>query len=224
MRILLVSATESEIRNSLRAFAPSGERRFLKGNYKDHTVEVLFTGVGMFAMAYHLGRTLALNSYDLVINAGIAGSFKKEYAIGSVVNVVKEVFSEFGAEDRERFIPMKNLEVPESLNYPFEEEWLINKTELKVPSIEKLAKVKGLTVNTVHGNEDSIKKVVKLYNPDVESMEGASFLYACLNKGIPCLQIRAISNFVTVRNKEEWKIPLALDHLNVALIKLLDEV
>ncbi|HEY9083244.1 MAG TPA: hypothetical protein VIN73_07910, partial [Vicingaceae bacterium] len=82
--------------------------------------------------------------------------------------------------------------------------------------------VKGITVNTTHGDETSIAKVKNLFHPQVESMEGAAFLYACLLEGISCLQIRAISNKVERRNKDNWDIKLAVKNLtekSLAIIK-----
>jgi len=52
-----------------------------------------------------------------------------------------------------------------------------------------------------------------LFNPQVESMEGAAFFYACLLEGITCSQIRTISNKVEKRNKDNWNIPLAVKNL-----------
>jgi futalosine hydrolase len=81
--------------------------------------------------------------------------------------------------------------------------------------------VKGITVNTVHGNSASIKKVKKKFNPDIESMEGAAFFFACQNEKIPCLQIRAISNYVEKRNKKKWKMKLAVKNLCTIIEKIL---
>jgi futalosine hydrolase len=50
-------------------------------------------------------------------------------------------------------------------------------------------------------------------------MEGIAFHYACKQAKIPFLQIRAISNYVTPRNKSEWEIPLAIQNLNQYLIE-----
>jgi hypothetical protein len=50
-------------------------------------------------------------------------------------------------------------------------------------AIGTLPRVNGITVNTVHGNQDSIARVVDRVKPDVESMEGAAFMYACLMSG-----------------------------------------
>jgi futalosine hydrolase len=84
--------------------------------------------------------------------------------------------------------------------------------------------VKGITVNTVHGNLSSIKNAVKKFRPDIESMEGGAFLFVCKNEGIPCAQVRAISNFVEPRNKKNWNIPLAVENLNRKMIEILEDL
>ena len=83
--------------------------------------------------------------------------------------------------------------------------------------------MKGITVNTVHGNEASIVKIVDRLNPDVESMEGAACFMVCEKFNIPCMQIRAISNKVEKRNKTIWDMPLAIKNLNTKVQQIIDE-
>jgi len=52
-------------------------------------------------------------------------------------------------------------------------------------------------------------------------MEGAAFLYACLLEGISCLQIRAISNKVERRNKDNWDIKLAVKNLTEKSLEII---
>jgi futalosine hydrolase len=56
--------------------------------------------------------------------------------------------------------------------------------------------------------------MVEKFNPDIESMEGATFFYICRREKIPFLALRAISNIVEIRNRSNWDIKLAL--LNLA--------
>jgi futalosine hydrolase len=53
-------------------------------------------------------------------------------------------------------------------------------------------------------------------------MEGAAFFYVCEQTKTSCLQIRAISNVVERRNRENWQIELAIKSLNDTLIKLFE--
>ncbi len=200
MKILLVAATKFEIAPLLR------KKNILRKN----SIDVLITGVGMTQTAYALGKIFAKKKYDLAINAGVAGSFKRNISLGSVVNVTEDYFADFGAEDGNKFLTAKEINLVSSIKY-----------QVSGNVIVQLKKVKGITVNTVHGNNSSIKKVRKKFNPDIESMEGAVFFYACQKEKIPCVQLRAISNYVERRNKKKWKIDLAIKNLNFFLEKIL---
>ncbi|MEZ4688453.1 MAG: hypothetical protein R3B47_21045 [Bacteroidia bacterium] len=71
-----------------------------------------------------------------------------------------------------------------------------------------------ITVNRVHGSLSGIQKLSETWpQAQVESMEGAAVFLSAKKAGIPCLQFRAISNYVEPRNKEAWDIPLALKSL-----------
>jgi futalosine hydrolase len=43
-------------------------------------------------------------------------------------------------------------------------------------------------------------------------------------ENIPFLQLRTISNYVEVRDKSKWNIPLAVTNLNNTLLALLQEI
>jgi len=67
MRILVIAATNNEI------------EPFIAEN---KTAEILVTGIGIPATIYNLQKHLAKNSYDLVIQAGIAGAFNTNTSSG----------------------------------------------------------------------------------------------------------------------------------------------
>jgi len=90
--------------------------------------------------------------------------------------------------------------------------------------IANIRQVSAITVNTVHGNETSIKKLTGRISPQLESMEGAAFFYACKQAGLPCLQIRAVSNYVEKRNRDAWQIGLAIKNLNSFAADLLYQI
>ena len=89
MKVLIVSATKNEI--------------ILEG------IDHLITGVGMVATAIELSKKLMENDYDLVINAGIAGSFNRTLEIGQLVEVVQDTFSEIGAQNGNQFLSSKEI-------------------------------------------------------------------------------------------------------------------
>ena len=164
----------------------------------------LITGVGMVSTAIAVAKELSSNQYDLVVNIGIAGSFNRSLEVGSVVEVNEDYLSELGAQDSNRFLSPLEMEL--EMDY-----------KVNMPERTHLKKVRGITVNTVHGDELSIMKIVHRLNPQVESMEGAACMLACKYANVPCVQIRAISNAVEKRNKSNWNIPLAIQQLNKEL-------
>jgi len=170
---------------------------------------ILVTGLGMVNTAISLCRELIENDYDLVINMGIAGSFSEELKNGDVVEVIEDSFSEIGFEDGIGFSPFVDLNV---------------KTRHVNNAKTNLRKVTAITVNTVHGNKESIQQVTRRLNPDIETMEGAAVFQVCQDFQIPCIQIRSISNKVEIRNKDNWNLDLAIKRLNLEVEKVIDDL
>jgi len=215
MKILIVSATKFEIEpllGQMESLRNEGSS-FICGKFRSHEVDLLVTGVGMVPTAYYTGKALN-DSYDLALNMGICGSFNKNIDLGTVLNVYEDLFSELGAEDGENFLSLEDLKLQGVTK-------ITNHSGALHPLIEMLPKVTGITVNTTHGNESTIEKVVARFHPYVESMEGAAFMFACEQEGIPYVQLRAVSNYVEKRNRDAWNIPLAIAQLNHKVSELL---
>lgn len=191
MRVLVVSATKNEVS--------------LDG------VDHLVTGIGMVATAIELSKKLSQNKYDLVINAGIAGSFNRSLKIGQIVEVVKDTFSEIGAQDGNQFLSPNDIEL--DVDSVFHNE---AKTSFDP--------VSAITVNTIHGEDTSIVRVMYRLNPQIETMEGAAFFMTCQRFSVNCIQLRSISNYVEKRNKSKWDIPKAIKNLNIELNNILNSL
>ncbi|MDP9081203.1 MAG: futalosine hydrolase [Bacteroidota bacterium] len=223
MRILLVVATDQEVAPLISEFGISisdlGEAEDQKrdGQLLTANCQLLTTGVGMTATAFALGRHLSSNKYDLVLNLGIAGSFDRNIALGDVVEITEDIFAELGAEDDTNFLPIADMGFGEATYYPSKK--LVDLYNLF--NTFNLPLAKAITVNTVHGNEASIQKVTERLNPQIESMEGAAVFYACKQFDVPCMQIRAVSNYVEKRNRANWNIGLAIKNLNTFAIEFL---
>jgi futalosine hydrolase len=219
MRILIVAATADELTPLITEFKLPVEELRQNGNCKifgggegsEHAgSDLLITGVGMVATAFAVGIWLSNHSYELVINLGIAGSFDRSIPLGQLVEISQDTLSEPGAEDDEDFLTIGQLGFGEDTFHPSKKLSdlynLFNNFNLQAAT--------AITVNTVHGNERSIAKVTRRLQPQIESMEGAAFFYACKKFNAPCLQIRAVSNYVEKRNRDSWKIGLAIKNLN----------
>jgi len=182
---------------------------------------VLVTGVGMLLTGVHLTRFLMREHVDWVINAGIAGAFDVKLNIGEVVEVGEEQFGDFGAQERDGgFVDVFDMQLMGNDEFPFENSILHNKN---ITHSLSLKRVKGLTINKVHGEANAIQFIRKKYQADIETMEGAAFFYVCEFQKIPYTQIRAVSNYVEPRNRANWDIPLAVKNLNEVLWELIQQ-
>ncbi len=220
MKILIIVATKKEVEpllSKLGLFDVSTDS-FIKFDYNEIEIAITIAGVGMVKTAMKTRHLLLTTGYDMMLNVGICGSFNKNLEIGTVVNIVEDCFSELGAEDGDEFLSLEEMGLERDTKV------LLSDSETQIDNyvIDLLPKVNGITVNTVHGNERSIDKVVSRFHPMVESMEGAAFMLACKGFAMPYAQIRAVSNFVERRNKDNWNIPLAIENLNKKMLEILD--
>ena len=216
MNILVVSATQFEVKpllDFLEITEPVDGMNVMLKKTALYDVHVLITGVGMVNTACMLGR-YSHNHFDLIINVGVCGAFDKKLQLGQLVSVTDDILSEMGAEDGDEFLTYDQLNLPGK--HVFSENCKTSSSFL-----DTLKKVKGITVNKVHGNEASIEKVKRLYNPDVESMEGAAFFAACEKLNVNYVQVRAISNYVERRDKSKWQMKEAITNLNQYLVDFL---
>ncbi|HBX50018.1 MAG: futalosine hydrolase [Bacteroidetes bacterium RIFOXYA12_FULL_35_11] len=226
MNILIVAATALEIK-PLVSLLESNDKsggHLRKFSYKAHSVDILVTGIGIPFTIYNLTSTLHDKEYDLIINAGIAGSFSGQYQIGDVVQVITEQFADIGIEEKDGFTTIFKMNLHNKDQYPFENGILKNSLNLEKYYITDIPKANGITVNKVSGNKETIDFLRFTYKPGIETMEGAAFFYVCLMEQQKFLQIRSISNFVEERDISKWDIPKAVDALSQTCIALLEKI
>lgn len=203
MRILVVAATELEI--PLVTSGPRGP----------HEIDVLVTGIGMVATAAGSARRMAQARYDLAFNFGVCGSFDRSLALGTVVQITTDRISELGVEDDECFVSLEDLGL-------MEESAIVNAAPPANAVLQQLPVVSAISVNTVHGRDRTIAAVVERFHPQVESMEGAAFAHACVLSGVPYAQVRAVSNIVERRNRDRWRLDVAIRNVNDVALRILD--
>jgi futalosine hydrolase len=215
-KILYVVATSSEA-DSLKSIKgiltiPDGFR------FGSFDISLLVTGVGSVATAWALKQWISVNEKpDLAINGGIAGSYNDVYGIGEVVMPVSDCFADAGIEDGEKFLTLSESGLTNPDDFPFKKGILLADTRYSVQMKSLLKPVSAITVNTATGSESTRNKLILKFNPDIETMEGATFFYICARENIPFLALRAVSNRVEPRNKSNWNIRLAIDNLSEKL-------
>jgi futalosine hydrolase len=181
-------------------------------------ISVLVTGIGSVPTAWNLMHWIEQNGRpDLAINAGIAGCFTDELSPGDVVIPVSDCFADSGIENGEEFQNLYETGLADPDEFPFVH-GILPADEVFVTRFRKILKgVPAITSGIATGSEATRQKLIKKYNPGIETMEGASFFYICKREKIPFFGLRAISNKIETRNRDNWKIQLALDNLAVKM-------
>lgn len=208
MKILLVAATKMEVQPFLN------KKHQGDGN---ESIEPLISGIGIAATVYQLTVKLLNNHYDLVIQAGIAGSFTKKIKKGEVVLVRQDAFAGPAILENGKF---KKPFIDEN-DFPFQDGHLVNTNEFLKNTHLRL--VNAITTDVITDEKKQNKNMRRAFAADIETMEGAALHYACLMQKVPFLQLRAISNKVGVRDKTKWKIKTAIDNLTIELNALLND-
>jgi len=223
--MLIVAATAAEIDPLLAALKQrsTADRHLRSCTRGAHDIDVLTTGVGMVATAAWASRVLGMHDYDLALNLGICGSFDPAIPAGAVVQVISEELPEMGAEADDAFLTLQDLKLLAGDDFPFRDGRLINPAPPSIAALQQLPRVHAITVNTVHGRDSSIAALRQRCDPQVETMEGAAFMYACLIRGTPFAEIRAVSNVVEKRNRAAWKLAEAIGNLNAAALGIIDQ-
>jgi futalosine hydrolase len=157
-------------------------------------IELLVTGVGPVEAAARVARTLALHSYDLVVNAGIAGAYLRAAEIGEGVVV---------AEDRIEL----DLEVGAPLTLPSGTQ-VADRASSDAALVRRLVargfrSVRGITVTRVTATEATAARL-RVRGAEVESMEGFAVLRCAEEAGVRAVELRGISNYAGERSRSRW--------------------
>lgn len=213
-KVLLVSATIDEVRGIAERFGLRRAQGNSKSGHASHVlvgdgVDCLITGVGQFFVTLSLVQLLTERSYKVAIQAGIGGSFSDRHPLGSVVSVVEDAFGDCGAESSSGYLDLFEMGLWNRESYPFTNGMVLQQS-CSLRTVAKLPTVRGVTVNRTLSSDESIRWIVERFAADVVSMEGAPFLCVCAHFGVPCLQIRSISDRVGPRDKSLWDIPGAI--------------
>jgi futalosine hydrolase len=213
MYILLAAATTFEIQPTIDFLTQS-----VAGQERPETSS-LITGIGPLSTSWSLMRQVVSRRPDLIIQAGIAGSFTP-YPAGEVLAVKEDSLADLGVWEDQRFKTTFDLGLAEPNQPPFTRGQLINPYE-QLLGLTGLEQVKAITVNEISTDPHRIKWYQQNCAPVVESMEGAALHFICLQEGIPFLQLRSVSNDIGERDKKKWEIRTAIQQLNSSLINLL---
>lgn len=197
--ILVVAATEMELRPFIKEMGPSGRGW-----------ETLVSGIGPIETAVRLGRYLAGESrqVDFVLNLGVGGAYLLPQAqstipLLSVCLAEREIFGDLGichGEQIEYFPPTLSGEIVFSLDCSY-----LHRV-VHILEAHQVETYLGtfVTVNSVSGSAARGDFLQKSWNGICENMEGAAVARVCREFRIPVVEMRVISNLVEDRDPSKW--------------------
>lgn len=223
MHIAIVSATHLEVKPILDHIGLEWKQKSLiRFQKKSLEVYPLITGIGSMNMAFGISRDPHIKNIDLLLHLGICGSYRTYLEPGDVVEVTSEKWGDLGAEDAQgQFLDGYTLGLLDPNQFPYENGMICKS---KATPATELSQVSGLSLNCASGFAPKIDMLKKMFECDVESMEGIGLFYASRMLDLPFVSIRAISNYVEPRNKESWKMKEAIEQLSTAAIRYLDSL
>lgn len=223
MNLLVAAATSMELSPFIahinQGWSNTGNHLYARGAVR---LRVLITGVGSVATAWSLTKELMEQRTDFAIQAGVAGAYDNDLALGEVVQVESDLFADLGAEDHYQFRHVYELGLTNASEFPYDKGLLVA-PDHPLRAANDLKRVSGITVNTVSGSSFTVAQRRDQFRAQVETMEGAAFHFVCLQQRCSFMQIRSLSNYVTPRDRAAWKLPEAIERLNAWLIGFMDE-
>lgn len=201
-KIGIVAATQMELAPILNRNLPSN-------------IKTCITGIGTVSTAYNLLFFIQNEKPDFLIQAGIAGCFNQKVPLSSFYVIEKDCFADLGVIENNEWVDMFDLGLIDKNSKPYENSWLINKTQTSIFKNEN--RTIGITVNEITTAASKNNSWQNKYKATLESLEGAAFHYVCLMQVIPFLQVRTVSNYVGERDKKNWETEKAILHLNKKL-------
>jgi futalosine hydrolase len=216
LKILFLTSTDAE------ADALKKTKGIVMANDKYHfgslDIELLIGGIGIMSTGWALSKWISANKKpDLAMNVGIAGSYLKQFPVGSVVMPVSDCFADTGIEDGDNFITLFEAGLSQKDEFPFTNGFILSGNSYCEMLKSILNPVNAITVNTSTGSERTKQRLSGKFDPAIETMEGAAFFYICAKEHIPFVSLRSVSNMVERRDRDKWNIPLAIDNMAVTL-------
>jgi futalosine hydrolase len=176
-------------------------------------VRVLVTGVGPVEASAAVAAALAQQPYELVVNAGVAGTFDGAAQIGDGVVVAEDAMElnlEGGAE---LVLPQGATLVSSAYS---DAELVSSLRDAGFPAL------RGITVSCVTCSEATARRLSER-GAQIESMEGFAVLRAAERAGVPAIELRGISNRCGKREDSGWDFAAGvagLERISDALFQL----
>lgn len=190
-------------------------------------------GVGKANAAAAATALIERHRPGLVIITGCGGAYPGSgLSVGGLAVASDELFADEGAETPDGWLDLRAMQLP---LYTQGTQHYYNTIPLSRHAAEKamqladshgvrLIRGRFLTVSTCSGTRERGLALSRRHQAICENMEGAAIALVALRYGIPCLEIRGISNLVEDRDLSRWDLPRAVEAAQRFVIKVIEDL
>jgi futalosine hydrolase len=194
----------------------------LRGDTPAGEVVVVSGGVGPAAAAAVAATATALERYDVLVSAGVAGAFPSaRLTNGDVVLATSIVAADLGAMSPERFLDLAALGLDGAAAVACDPATVSALRDRVLAADLHVAVGPVLTLSTMTGTADRAAELMAEHGAVAEAMEGAGVAHVATVHALPVVELRTISNEVGDRNRDGWDLRGALSSLERATAAVL---
>ena len=204
-----------------------GGLTFYTGRIGHSEIVCVVSGIGKTNASHAATALIRSYSPSWMINFGIGGAYPSSgLKTGDIAVATGEVYADEGVLLEEGLHPLQLINIPflkigrRRYFNEFPLDAGLGEAVLKSVISEGRRAKAGVftTVSACTGTKERAEDLSKRFGAICESMEGAAIAHISCRYGIPCSQIRGISNIVEDRDTSKWDIPLASGICQRALI------
>jgi futalosine hydrolase len=208
------------------------EKTVFRGKHAQSDLLLMNSGIGKVNAAHSTTALIERYPVSAVLNIGIGGAHPSSGLVpGDMAIATKEIYADEGVIGPRGWQGMKEIGIP---LLQIGDRKRYNEIPLDKPLAGKCLK-SALRVGraraghfvTVSGAAGTRKRAIELekrFGAVCENMEGAAIAHVCAIYKIPFLEIRGISNIVGVRDKRRWKLKVASEKCQLAVLDLIENV
>ena len=189
-------------------------------------VGILVTGVGPVAAAVKLASYLSTGNSALagVLNVGIGGAYPNSgLDLLDICIAGQETLGDLGVAMGAEILDFNPSRLPVTKQITMEGPFLSRVEKIFKNSAISYSIGNFITVNCSSGTEERGFYLQSKYQAICENMEGAAIAFTCKEFGLPCVEIRCISNLVEDRNPYSWQVDDAVNKLCGVTKAVLDQ-
>ena len=227
--VLVLSATAFEqgvLREQVeqRVTSAVAGKEWVSGSMGGRSVLLVATGIGAVNAAHALTCALQARRPDWVLQVGVGGAYPQGgLEIGALALASEEWYGDLGVRTDEGWLGADLIGIPVYGEDGYNKFVLTGECLDRAQEFLPEVKVGPFaTVQECSGTDELGLERGARFGAVCENMEGAAAAHVCALYGVPFLELRAMSNRVEKRDREQWDLVGAVARAQEAAARLLE--